>query len=301
MPSVLDLAELSNAAYDLREVVQVARPLASRPPPPLPASVAPAWSSRPVNGLQSVYISRGTPGPTGVGSTPTFPVCGFAPAPAPLAPRRWTLERCWPRAGWNRGGFAAGLYVADDSQEKVLAFRGTNPTEIDDLFNDAQIAQGRVPRQTFPALRAAREAGLGAGHFITGHSLGGALAALVSVEMRYPAVTFNAPAVFDNCVRLESRSSVLPGFFAFLAAASRCNAGDRVRNYRVGGDPVSSWVTMVAAGAVLKVPRTGLQSGITVADLPASRCAMLDGMCRHSMETVLAAIRSEPANYKDLP
>jgi hypothetical protein len=298
MPSVLDLAELSNAAYDFREVVQVPRQLAWRPPPPV--SQAPAWGSRPPNGLQGVFLLRATPGPTGVSSTAPFPVCGFAPAPAPPAPRRWTLERCWPRAGGNRGGFAAGLYIADDTRDKVLAFRGTNPAEIDDLFNDAQIAWGNVPSQTFPALRAAREAGLGAEHFVTGHSLGGALAVLVAAETRRPAVTFNAPAVFDNCVRLESRYSVLPGFFAFLAGAARCSAGARVRNYRVGGDPVSSWATMVAAGAVLNRPRTGVQSGTTVADLPAPNCAMLDGMCRHSMDTVLTAIRAEPANYAEI-
>lgn len=298
MPSVLDLAELSNAAYNFRKFVDVPRQLVWRPPPPV--SSAPPWSSRPPNGLQGVFLLRGTPGPTGVSSTAPFPVGGFAPPPAAPAPRRWTLERCWPRAGSNGGGFAAGLYVADDARDKVLAFRGTNPAEIDDLFNDAQISRGSVPNQTFPALRAAREAGLGAESFVTGHSLGGALAILVSADTRRPAVTFNAPVVFDNCVRLESRSSVLPGFFTFLTAASRCNAGNRVRNYRVGGDPVSSWVTMVAAGAVLNRPRTGLQSGTTAADLPVARCAMLDSMCRHSMDTVLAAIRSEPANYADI-
>lgn len=295
MPSVLDLAELSSAAYDLRDLVSVARQLASHSAPG--PSLVFTFASRPAAAAQAVALTRGLLGATGTGAAASLPVYGFAPAPAPLAPRRWTLERAWPAGGGVRGGFAAGLYVANDNRERVLAYRGTNPSDLDDLANDAQIAAGGVPSQAFPALQAAREAGLGDKDYLTGHSLGGALAVLVSADTRCPAATFNAPAVYDNCVRFESRSTVLPGFFSLLNAADRCSVTSRVRNYRVGGDPVSSWVTMMAAGFILKAPRTGLQPGKTAPDLAASGCFMLDAMCRHSMETVLTAIRADPANY----
>lgn len=297
MPSVLDLAELANAAYSFAATVEV-----SRTPPPRPgaaasalgasssSAAAPAWCEAPgggTGGLLGSASSSSATSSTAWSSSSSTSSGGLLASPT-RAPRRWTLQQRWPQSEAGGGGFAAALYQAEDTREKVLAYRGTNPNELSDLYSDAQIGIGAVPAQTFPAFAAFRQSGLGETEYLTGHSLGGALAVLISAEARRRAVTFNAPGVMDSCLQLESETTPLPGLLALIRAAARCSAGERVRNYRVGGDPVSSWLL------------TGMQSGTDAAELDASQCGVLDGLCRHSMETVLAALRRDESSYVDL-
>lgn len=289
MPSVLDLAELSNAAYTLPATVDVPRTPPPRPTGGTTSAPAPAWCSP--DDTASGGGALGTTASTGAlftsAATPARS-SGLLSASGAPATRTWTLAQRWPQSDGGGGGFAAGLYLASDTREKVLAYRGTNPDELSDLFADVQIAGGGIPYQAFPALQAARQAGLGERDWLTGHSLGGALAVLISAELSRRAVTFNAPGVMDSCLQFEAATSPLPGLLAMLRAVARCAAGDRVRNYRIGGDPVSSWMM------------TGMQSGATTGDLSAPQCGLLNGLCRHSMDTVLEAIRRDAANYAEL-
>ena len=96
----------------------------------------------------------------------------------------------------EKHGFYAVLYQRD--QLHVLAYRGTDDWQVD-LIDDATILLGWISSQmgqARSALRASRERLRGvvnAKLCLTGHSLGGGLAALIAAQYNLPCVTFNAP------------------------------------------------------------------------------------------------------------
>lgn len=96
-------------------------------------------------------------------------------------------------------GFAAIAYRNPSTNEVVIAYRGTNSTELVDWTkNNLNIGMGEVPVQYTEA-----------SHFynlvaekygkdnitVIGHSLGGALAQLIGAEYNVNTITFNAPGV----------------------------------------------------------------------------------------------------------
>jgi len=79
----------------------------------------------------------------------------------------------------------------------VLAFRGTEPTDLGDWYtNLAQGALGPLLRTQYDqaaALADQVDAAVGGADLtMTGHSLGGGLASAAAIETDRPAVTFNA-------------------------------------------------------------------------------------------------------------
>lgn len=103
-------------------------------------------------------------------------------------------------------GFSAGLYVNKKLNEAVFAIRGTdgNAKDMDDFLADLSFAFRRKPEQfheaskAFILAKALTDVSLRRDHtlYLTGHSLGGALASLVSAENRgLPTVTFNSPGM----------------------------------------------------------------------------------------------------------
>lgn len=217
------------------------------------------------------------PAPAGAVSTP------FSPPPAAcMIPQATAQPRVWTKQAfsYNRAGFYAGLYTS--GTDRVIAFRGTNDL-IDGLVDDTAIFAGGVPPQVLAAFATVNSWSSG-NTYLTGHSLGGALAILAACRYNLPCVTFNAPGVADSCVMIARFNNSLE---RLLAEVSRCRGNPRVHNIRINGDPVSSWFT------------TGRQAGGHVREYSGASCGF-DMLCRHGIATCLDAVRSDPANFVDL-
>ncbi|UOQ74814.1 type VI secretion system tube protein TssD [Hymenobacter cellulosilyticus] len=125
-------------------------------------------------------------------------------------PEGWAALQVWDD---KKTGFAAALYDSNFEQpnRKVLAFRGTNPTEWGDIKADLTQALGIPTKQYDQAIELARNlkdqygAGLDivqdAGLDMAGHSLGGGLAAAASVVTGAKGYTFNAAGLHPNSVK----------------------------------------------------------------------------------------------------
>ncbi|NZA26163.1 phospholipase [Luteimonas sp. SJ-92] len=127
-------------------------------------------------------------------------------------------------------GFRAGIYT-DGEGNHVLAFAGSN--EFQD-WTGANLRQG-LGWQAEQYDEAIQLAQLAAGAFgdslaITGHSLGGGLAATASLATGNAAVTFNASGVHDATMR---NLGLDPG-----AARAGAEAG-QIRRYNVDGEALT--------------------------------------------------------------
>ncbi|PJJ59371.1 type VI secretion system tube protein TssD [Hymenobacter chitinivorans] len=124
-------------------------------------------------------------------------------------PEGWQALQVWDD---KQTGFAAALYDSDFEQpnRKVLAFRGTNPTEWGDIKADLTQALGIPTKQYDQAIQLAQNlkqqyGGLDivqdAGLDMTGHSLGGGLAAAASTVTGAKGYTFNAAGLHPRSVK----------------------------------------------------------------------------------------------------
>jgi hypothetical protein len=253
MPSFVDLAELSNAVYEQGTyLVNVTPPLTTTPATPVPVRT----NASLLNQTNACLLTPQTTGP---------------------APKTWSKSQ----HAYNRAGFYAGLYECGD--QRIIAFRGTDDL-LDALVDDAAIAGGGLPPQVLAAFTTVSAWGFSGKTYITGHSLGGALAILSGCHFNVPAVTFNAPGVADVCVQIAVMANPLK---RVLAAVSRCVSNSRVRNVRIEGDPVSSMFT------------TGAQAGGHTQAYSGASCGF-NSLCRHGMATCLAAVKASDANYQEL-
>ena len=137
------------------------------------------------------------------------------------------VDSGWVEKQWTRDqaltGFSAGVY--QKGNEIVVAYTGTNDRRIADfVFGNIPAATGLYPSdQVWAAmelyLKIARD-NPAANITFTGHSLGGGLAAMMSVFFNRPSVVFDA-APFE----LGARSVVaLPLYRAQMAASGYSNA-----------------------------------------------------------------------------
>lgn len=258
MPSIVDLAEISNAVYNHGTSLVTVTP---------PVTITPAGN--PFAQRASSQAPRAL--------LPQAAACLLDPPPAAPTPKTWRKVQF----AHNRAGFYAGLYECGN--QRVIAFRGTDDL-LDALVDDAAVGAGMLPPQVIAAFQTASAWGVSGNTYLTGHSLGGALAVLAACHFNLPAVTFNAPGVADVCVQIEATSNALS---SMLAAVSRCVRNSRVRNLRIAGDPVSSYFT------------TGFQAGGNVTAFSGGSCG-LDLLCLHGMATCLAAVRESVENYQEL-
>lgn len=92
-----------------------------------------------------------------------------------------------------------GAYYRNPENEIVVAFRGTEPTDLEDLGADACIGLKVVPRRQADDARSffdsVRQANPESRIVLTGHSLGGFLAKVVASQTGATAITFNAPGI----------------------------------------------------------------------------------------------------------
>jgi hypothetical protein len=217
--------------------------------------------------------------------TPTSPLPG------------WSLVEHYPF-----GTFFAALYRRERGDEFALAVRGTEPKSLDDWYNDAQLIIGwpMKPVNQFRELQlAALRARTAAGDrplFVTGHSLGGALATLAAATYRLPCVTFNAlgAARTAAAARLWDRTDFTrllhvrsAGDIAYKVAPTCGRA--LVLSYPT---PPLPWDALPWLAVVAMQPGLLALSG-------AIRMAW-DQFYQHTMAALCAAVRAEPGLRADL-
>jgi|SRR5579872_2313202 len=98
-------------------------------------------------------------------------------------------------------GFDAALYKNNDTGAMVIAYRGTEPTKLNDWGADLKQAAGFQSDQYDQSVKLAERVKAtypDEDVEITGHSLGGGLAQVASASTGYPATTFNAAGVNDK-------------------------------------------------------------------------------------------------------
>lgn len=131
-------------------------------------------------------------------------------------------------------GFRAGIYQNDQGQY-VVAYAGTDPSEMADIGADATQAFGLDTAQYNQAISLAKEAevAFGDGNVVfTGHSLGGGLASAAALATGGSGVTFNAAGLSDDTL----------SDLGFSPNAARENVADsgQVRRYIVETDPLNT-------------------------------------------------------------
>jgi hypothetical protein len=127
-------------------------------------------------------------------------------------------------------GFRAAVYVKDG--QYVVAFAGTDPTQLGDLAADADQGLGFDS----PQYEMARSLGLrlteqlGDNVVFTGHSLGGGLASHAALSTGGTAVTFNAAGLHDETIRSAGLDP---------EKARRAAENGQIRAFRNHNDPLT--------------------------------------------------------------
>jgi hypothetical protein len=190
---------------------------------------------------------------------------------------------------WLKNSFYAAYYTREGNG-RVLAFRGTDSIRAllgGDGVDDGLIFLGNVPPTARLALQLPCKVGTG-GLYLTGHSLGGALAIIAAARYNLPVVTFNAPGVMDSCLLSNALSAEgKNGFWQRLISAASCILGPKMLNIRIAGDPVSSQRT------------TGWQSGIFPETEWAPQCGV-NPLCLHGIETCVEEMRKRTDGFEEL-
>ena len=143
-----------------------------------------------------------------------------------------------PSVGHHSVGFFARIYPHTSGQLLTLAFRGTDDLWIDALVDDLTIALGHVPAQFGPArmvYHLVQRSFPNRALFITGHSLGGALASLVGFCSGEVTATFNAPGVRNHAQRWGALLALTGAPIEGPTAQNTAN----MLNIRARGDIVS--------------------------------------------------------------
>lgn len=133
----------------------------------------------------------------------------------------------------STSGFRASIYQNGEGQY-VVAYAGTDPSEMPDIVSDAQQAFGLQDTQYNMAINLAKKAevAFGEGNVVyTGHSLGGGLASTAALSVGATAVTFNSAGPSNDTLRDL-------GFSPNQIRSELENSG-QVRHYIVDGDPLN--------------------------------------------------------------
>ena len=133
----------------------------------------------------------------------------------------------------SASGFRASIY-RNDAGQVVVAFAGTDPSEMPDIGADAAQAFGLETAQYNKAVDLAKKAevAFGDGNVIfTGHSLGGGLASTAALAVDATAVTFNSAGPSNDTLRDLG--------FSPNETRNELEDSGQVRHYIVDGDPLN--------------------------------------------------------------
>lgn len=159
--------------------------------------------------------------------------------------QRFEEEERW---GWTRTDFKGCVYSRESTKEFVVAFQGTVPKKAGDIASDVQIVLGILPQYCSAALRlfeVAKTRFEGYRPYLTGHSLGGAVAQVIGHWMHVPFVTFNAPGMWGFIQTAKILDWTPDGLYSLMGTfkgtafdKQRASTG---RNFRNILDPVSAY------------------------------------------------------------
>ena len=232
-----------------------------------------------------------------------------------------------PYGSPEKHGFYAGLYRQDKLY--VLAYRGTDDWQVD-LVDDGTILLGWISKQMGQARNALRESrailanDLTRKICLTGHPLGGGLAALIAAQADLPCVTFNAPGT-QRSLKAHYIKHVSGGpFFApmiQITTPHEVNDG-RILNIRarfdlvsVGTGPsvgVTDSVNVQCEGASGEPVKGPVQAGVdglvqsfkpttSLVSAPGFYKGVIDyTLCQHSMERMLKEVQGFDKYRRDL-
>ncbi len=201
--------------------------------------------------LQDLYVVTDHRRAGTVAPEPTTPLPGGWSRMDDTAVRASGID---PALLWDpRSGFEAGLY-RNASGGVVVGYAGTN--EGQDWKHNLGQGLGFDDAQYASAIRLAREARVAFGNdvVLSGHSLGGGLAAAAAMASDTPAVTFNAAGVNGRTLEREGLD----------ADAARAYAADGlIRGYHVKNELLTHlqedsiplrWAMPDAAGRQIELP-----------------------------------------------
>ena len=124
----------------------------------------------------------------------------------------WSISQVYSA----ENGYNATVYVNNNTKEVVIAYAGTNPSNLHDLYNDYCILANQLPPQFVNALQTYQEQAekyQGYKITVTGHSLGGVWAQLISVVTGADAITFNTVGVAHLLPELPFNVSLDPSSY----------------------------------------------------------------------------------------
>ena len=191
----------------------------------------------------------------------------------------WTRAR--HRAGLS-SGLEAAVYTRGTAQ--VVSFKGT--TTPDEVVADAKLGLGMNTTYYWEAEAFVKKYATAAEVYLTGHSLGGAIAQIVGHRRELPFVTFNAPGVGlvatknilytpPHMTAIRTAGSIFSTFRHPIQAYRDARSvfhKNRGINYRLSGDVVS---------------RTGVHYG-KVKTISGARFGW--GIAQHKMGNMVTAI-----------
>lgn len=205
----------------------------------------------------------------------------------------------WIRKGYHGSpsgkGFFCEFYLNVKNKEAVLSIRGTDGDNKDwsDFQSDIELALGRTPSQIRHALvaydriteLAKKEFGYSYDLYLTGHSLGGGLASLLSAKKAgRPTVTFNAPGMQRSFVGGHLLDIIGKYNLSFVNT-------EQMLHIRATGDPVS-----VGTGKHMgKVEEVYVDHWGDGKIFGSSR-----HLAQHSMDNMISTLKNRPWFHKDL-
>lgn len=122
--------------------------------------------------------------------------------------------------GIGSTGYKAALYKSDRG-EYILAYAGTNPGSLKDLWTDAKGGAGLTPKQFERGMEAGKQVKsvLGDNVVFTGHSLGGGLANYAAIGTNTPSTVFNPMDLSRNLIssaRTQAKTNAPDSAFASI-------------------------------------------------------------------------------------
>lgn len=213
-------------------------------------------------------------------------------------------ELAYPTFNFTRNGFFGA--ILRKSEEHVMVFRGTNDL-IKDVVSDTTLALGFPPQQYYSAKQALSIAinhyGLSTANLtLTGHSLGGGLASMVSArDENLPVVTFNSPGMYrattNAGVRLASKYNYSTNKYGIKTYVEEFK---KVLHIRSEGDLVSIGTgrKIINNNRTLANPICPKVEGWK----PITRTSheVARALCAHSMDNMLTIIKNIPEFNEDI-